>query len=97
MKNDFAENKDELFGLYGSEDLMNDFTSVNGIVHEGGVKSFKIVDIRTDEANQTITTYLKLEDALEQNANQWIKWRKIPGEAWKIKALSFNGLINQLS
>jgi hypothetical protein len=35
-------------------------------------------------------------DTYELNKVQWIEWRKIPSEGWKINALSFGGTIESL-
>lgn len=95
LENDFSDQKSFLFGLYGFEQLTHTYTTVEGLEREGGISSYEIEDIQKDNANQTITTYI-IMDSLKPNTSHWIEWRSIPGEGWKINALSFHGNIESL-
>ena len=95
IENDFTATKEMLFGLYGFQKLTNTFTTLEGLKDEGGIESFEIEDIQRDNANQTITVYVRM-DVYEPNKLHWIEWRNIPGEGWKINALSFDGNIDSL-
>lgn len=96
LENDLSQQKEKLFGLYGFLALTNTFTSTDGVIEEGSIKTFEIESIQKDNANKTITTYVRM-DAQDQNQTHWIEWRDIPGEGWKINALTFNGNIESLS
>ncbi|MFI8496721.1 hypothetical protein ACIGC1_28490 [Peribacillus butanolivorans] len=39
---------------------------------------------------------MKMTQPNEPNTIHWIEWRNIPGEGWKINALSFDGNIDSL-
>ncbi|MFD2926283.1 hypothetical protein ACFS6F_21320, partial [Halobacillus naozhouensis] len=66
------------------------------VIKTGAVKSFEIEEIQKDNVNQTITAYVRM-DLLNPNQRHWIEWRNIPGEGWKINALSFVGSIESLN
>lgn len=96
LQNDFPKEESKLFGIYGYQKLTNTFTSVDGLIDEGAIKSFEVLDIQQDNYNNAITVYVRM-DALYDNTVHWIEWRNIPGEGWKINAVSFDANIESLS
>jgi hypothetical protein len=109
LSEDFNENvftdsfqKERWFGMFGlgsfydkeNEQIPGKFeTRIK--TTKGLIKTFEISDIQKDQKNNTITTYIRM-DALDPNIKQWIEWRDIPGEGWKINAVSFSANIDQL-
>lgn len=96
LENTFPIEKSKLFGIYGYGKLTHDFTTADGLQEQGGIKSFEITGIRNDNVNKVITVYIRM-DALEPNQTEWIQWRNVPSEGWKVNAVSFNGNIESLS
>ncbi|OIK12912.1 hypothetical protein BIV60_15420 [Bacillus sp. MUM 116] len=96
LENTFPMEKSKLFGIYGYGKLTHSYTTVDGLQEEGGIKSFEITSIRKDNVNNIVTVYVRM-DALEPNTVQWIEWRNVPSEGWKINAISFNGNIEELN
>ena len=97
LENTFPTVQNELFGIYGFEELTHSFTNANGLVEEGGIKTFQIIDTETDNVHQTITVYVRMDTTLGQNTVHWMEWRNVPNEGWKINSMSFNGNIKTLS
>jgi uncharacterized protein HemX len=76
IKNDVIDNYEGLSGL-----VMQQLSYQKPYI--GAVKGVTIADVQTDNVNDTITVYLRLDDT-KQNDKQWIEWRNVPGEGWKI-------------
>jgi hypothetical protein len=99
LENDFNSPaiQEDLFGVlgYGQLTRLKIDTYDNKIF--GAVKGYEITDIQKDNKNQTLTTYIRFDKASELNDKEWIEWRKIPGEGWKVHALSLNGNIDSLN
>lgn len=107
LSRDFMENvfpqfnvKTSLFGIYG----FDRFTSSRVHLDEsenvvktttGAIKTFEIYRTDKDNVNRTVTTYVRL-DGLRENERYWIEWRDIPGEGWKINAVSFVKTLDEL-
>ncbi|MGG1571557.1 hypothetical protein, partial [Fictibacillus sp. NRS-1165] len=109
MSKDFFENtytvefqKERWLGMYGlgsfyDEEVKTGSTplSTETAYVKGEIKQFEIADIQKDQNNNTITTYIRY-DAFSPNEKEWIEWRDIPGEGWKINAVSFNANIEDI-
>ncbi|MFB9324214.1 hypothetical protein, partial [Cryptosporangium minutisporangium] len=100
LENQFPADKSALFFKY-RWNFVSETTGLNEqqkptVIKTGAVKSFEIEEIQKDNVNQTITAYVRM-DLLNPNQRHWIEWRNIPGEGWKINALSFVGSIESLN
>ncbi|MEH6949129.1 hypothetical protein V7068_19080 [Bacillus sp. JJ634] len=96
LQNTFPTEKSKLFGMYGYRKLTHTFTTIEGLQDEGGIENFEILDLQQDKTHQTITVYVRMDNSLGQNNIDWIEWRDVPSEGWKIQSMSFNGNIQAL-
>jgi hypothetical protein len=110
--NDFFENiytdsfqKERWIGIFGlgkffdkewPQDI-DPFDTETELDHvTGTIKRYEIADLQKDQNNNTITTYIRYDDGIQTNQKEWIEWRDIPGEGWKINAVSFSANIEYL-
>ncbi|HFJ9374825.1 TPA: hypothetical protein ACGW7B_005502 [Bacillus nitratireducens] len=74
----------------------NGMSIVINAIH-GKIEAFEIEHSDKDNANGTITTYVKVKLKNSPTAEEhWIEWNKQPTEGWKVDSVSFNGGIEIL-
>jgi hypothetical protein len=97
LENEFTAAKDDLFSLYGYGYLTKTEIRTYDERELGAIKNYEIMELQKDTKHKTITAYIRMDRAgAEPNEIAWIEWRDIPGEGWRVNALSFNGNIESL-